>query len=315
MKKSQISYIPRLEINGVLLLDKPAGISSNHALVQVKRCLNAKKAGHTGTLDPFATGLLPLCFGEATKFSQDLLNANKTYITTVHLGISTSTGDTEGEIISKLDVPSLNDHQVEQILTQFRGEIKQIPPMYSALKRDGRPLYEYARQGIEFEREARDVVIHRLELINWQSPYLTLSVTCSKGTYIRVLGEDIGQAIGCGAHLKMLRRTQVGILTLDKAIKLSELKATSSDEISAHYLQPVDWLLKDSPTIRLTEKLAFRYRNGQRLAVYKEGISVSNGEGRYRIYTESGIFMGTALFQHGVLAPERLMSFFSSSTV
>ncbi len=311
MKKNQPARRPRLDIDGVLLLDKPAGISSNDALIQAKRYFNAKKAGHTGTLDPFATGLLPLCFGEATKFSQDLLNADKTYETIVHLGIQTDTGDTEGETVREADVPDLTVEQIDAVLNQFRGAIKQVPPMYSALKRDGRPLYEYARKGIELEREARDIVIHDLTLIDWQKPYLRLSVTCSKGTYIRVLGEDIGNAIGCGAHLHTLRRTKVGSLTLEKSIPLPILKETqdSDQETKNSHLQSVDWLLSDSPVIRLTDELTARYRNGQRLSVAKENIKVEFHAERYRVYSPDGTFLGTAqLRSDGVLAPERLVA-------
>jgi len=311
MKRGQLPRKPRLDIDGVLLLDKPAGISSNDALIQAKRCFNAKKAGHTGTLDPFATGLLPLCFGEATKFSQDLTNADKTYETIVHLGISTDTGDTEGTVVSEKPVPELAVQEIEQVLEGFHGVIKQIPPMYSALKRDGRPLYEYARKGIELEREAREVIIHKLEIIDWHTPYLTLSVTCSKGTYIRVLGEDIGKAIGCGAHLKMLRRTQVGALSLDQAVGLQVLQETqeASQEDKNRYLKPVDWLLSDSSAVTLPDALSMRFRNGQRLSVIKENIPVSGGEGRCRVYEASGIFLGTAqLRPDGVLAPERLVA-------
>ncbi len=306
-----MSRRPRLDIDGVLLLDKPAGMSSNDALIQAKRCFNAKKAGHTGTLDPFATGLLPLCFGEATKFSQDLLNADKTYETVVQLGISTETGDTEGTVISETAVPAMTVGEIDRVLDRFRGDIQQVPPMYSALKRDGRPFYEYARQGIELEREARHVTIHKLEIIDWQSPYLTLSVTCSKGTYIRVLGEDIGKAIGCGAHLRMLRRTRVGVLTVDQAVVLSVLQEMQdiSQEDRNDYLKPVDWLLSDSPAVTLSDMLRVRYRHGQRLSVIKENIPVPEGEGRYRIYDASGVFLGTAqLHDDGVLAPERLVA-------
>ncbi len=303
--------MPRLDIDGVLLLDKPAGISSNDALIQAKRYFNARKAGHTGTLDPFATGLLPLCFGEATKFSQDLLNADKTYQTVVQLGVSTDTGDTEGTVISEARVPVLTDGAVEQVLERFRGSIQQVPPMYSALKRGGKPLYEYARQGMELEREAREVVIHKLELVEWRPPYLTLSVTCSKGTYIRVLGEDIGKAIGCGAHLRMLRRTQVGALTLAQSVGLPVLQETSDapQMDKNRHLKPIDWLLSDSPSLTLSDGLSGRYRHGQRLSIIKENIPVPGGEGRYRIYDPSGTFLGTAqLRADGILAPERLVA-------
>ena len=196
----------RVPVHGVLLLDKQVGVSSNDALIKAKWLLSALKAGHTGTLDPFATGLLPLCFGEATKFAQDLLDADKTYETVVHLGITTNTGDTEGEAIETKPV-DVTREQIDVVLAQFRGDILQVPPMYSALKRDGKPLYEYARAGITLEREARPVTIHLLEFVDYQAPFLTLRVQCSKGTYIRALGEDIGAALGCGAHLNCLLYT------------------------------------------------------------------------------------------------------------
>jgi tRNA pseudouridine55 synthase len=212
------------DLDGVLLLDKPVGLSSNDALIKAKRVLNAKKAGHTGTLDPFATGLLPLCFGEATKFSQDLLEADKTYETIVHLGQTTDTGDTEGEVIDTRDV-NVTLEQIDAVLAQFRGPIAQVPPMYSALKRDGKPLYEYARAGITLEREARNVIIHKLELISYEAPFLKLSVTCSKGTTSACWARISASALGCGAHLNALRRTQVGALTTEHMITLDALVA------------------------------------------------------------------------------------------
>lgn len=297
----------RLLLDGVLLLDKPVGLSSNDALIKAKRLLNAKKAGHTGTLDPFATGLLPLCFGEATKFSQDLLEADKTYETVVHLGIRTSTGDTEGETLEQRDVAATRE-QIEAVLAQFRGAIEQVPPMHSALKRDGKPLYEYARQGITLERAARQVTIHALELLAYEAPFLTLRVTCSKGTYIRVLGEDIGAALGCGAHLKALRRTQVGSLTLDGCVTLEQLAAIEEARRVA-LLAPVDALLSTFPAVELPEVLAQRFLHGQRLALGKENVSLPQAEGRVRVYAqEGGRLLGTALLQaYGVLAPERLV--------
>jgi tRNA pseudouridine55 synthase len=297
----------RVPVHGVLLVDKAAGYSSNDALIKAKRLLNAQKAGHTGTLDPFATGLLPLCFGEATKFAQDLLEADKTYETVVHLGIHTSTGDTEGEIVATCEVSTTRD-RIEAALARFRGEIDQIPPMYSALKRDGKPLYEYARAGITLEREARRVTIHALQLIDYQAPYLRLQVTCSKGTYIRVLGEDIGAALGCGAHLQALRRTGVGDLTLDRAITLEQLAEAPETERES-LLAPVDRLLSSFPMIALNDELARRFLHGQRLALGKEDMLVPEAEGRFRIYRQSdGQLLGTAqLVEFGVLAPERLV--------
>lgn len=298
----------RVPVHGVLLLDKPVGLSSNDALIKAKRLLNAEKAGHTGTLDPFATGLLPLCFGEATKFAQDLLDADKTYETVVHLGVTTATGDTEGEILDTREV-DVSRLQIEQALSQFTGDIQQIPPMYSALKRDGKPLYEYARAGVTLEREARAVRIHQLTLIDFQSPYLTLRVCCSKGTYIRVLGEDIGAALGCGAHLNALRRVQVGDLTIGGAVTLEGF--AELDEASRQSaLAPVDALLTSFPKIQLSEDLAKRFLHGQRLALGKEDVSLPDGEGRVRVYRQlDDALLGTGRMQaYGVLAPERLIA-------
>lgn len=297
----------RVPVHGVLLLDKGVGMSSNDALVQAKRLLNARKAGHTGTLDPFATGLLPLCFGEATKFSQDLLEADKTYETCVHLGVTTATGDTEGEVLQRCAVDASLE-QVEAVLTRFRGEIEQVPPMHSALKRDGKPLYEYARAGVTLEREARRVTIHALELLDYRPPFLDLRVSCSKGTYIRVLGEDIGAALGCGAHLQTLRRTGVGRLNIDQALPLERLGALSESE-RASLLAPVDALLSSFPALHLPPALAERFLHGQRLALGKEGIAMP-GPGRVRVYRQdTANLLGSAiLHEHGVLAPERLIA-------
>jgi tRNA pseudouridine55 synthase len=295
---------PRDPVDGVLLLDKPVGLSSNDALIRAKRVMNAKKAGHTGTLDPFATGLLPLCFGEATKFSQDLLEADKTYDATVHLGIMTNTGDTEGETIETRAV-DVTLEQIEAALARFRGPILQVPPMYSALKRDGKALYEYAREGITLEREARPVTIHGLELIGYEAPMLKIRVTCSKGTYVRVLGEDIGAALGCGAHLNALRRIQVGALTAETMITLDALQA-HAEPLSL--LAPVDALLSSFPSVELTPELAKRFLNGQRLALGKEAVMVPQALGRVRVYHE-GKLLGTAnLQEYAILAPERLIA-------
>lgn len=295
---------PRDLVNGVLLLDKPVGFSSNDALIKAKRVLNAKKAGHTGTLDPFATGLLPLCFGEATKFSQDLLESDKTYLATVHLGITTTTGDTEGEAVETKPVDVTLD-QIEAALARYRGPILQTPPMYSALKRDGKALYEYAREGIVLEREARPVTIHALTLVAYDAPFLKIAVTCSKGTYVRVLGEDIGAALGCGAHLNALRRTEVGPLTIEGMITLDDLLA-HPDPLSL--LQPVDALLSSFPALELTPELARRFLQGQRLALGKEDIVVPEQQGRVRIYHD-GSLLGTGILgEYAILAPERLIS-------
>ncbi|MFS2017453.1 tRNA pseudouridine(55) synthase TruB [Massilia sp. CT11-108] len=295
---------PRDLVDGVLLIDKPVGLSSNDALIKAKRVVNAKKAGHTGTLDPFATGLLPLCFGEATKFSQDLLEADKTYDAVVHLGITTTTGDTEGEAVETRPV-NVTVEQIEAALAKFRGPILQIPPMYSALKRDGKALYQYAREGITLEREARPVTIHKLEMLAYDAPMLTIRVTCSKGTYVRVLGEDIGAELGCGAHLNALRRIQVGALTVDGMVTLEQLQAHDNP---LSLLAPVDALLSSFPRVELTPELAARFLNGQRLALNREPVTLPETPGRVRVYHGDKL-LGTAILQdYGVLAPERLIA-------
>lgn len=297
----------RVPVHGVLLLDKAAGVSSNGALIAVKRLFNAEKAGHTGTLDPFATGLLPLCFGEATKFAQDLLEADKTYEATVHLGVTTTTGDTEGEPVSSLPVET-DAAQIEQILQRFRGPIAQVPPMYSALKRDGKPLYDYARAGITLEREARNVTIHSLVSLDYAAPLLRIRVTCSKGTYVRVLGEDIGAALGCGAHLSALRRTAVGSLSLKQAVNLDSLGDTA-DALRPQFLLPVDALLSSFPLIELDAELTRRFLHGQRLALGVEDIVLPASPGRVRVYGVNRQLLGTGqLLETSVLAPERLIS-------
>lgn len=307
MAKNQIKIL-RQAIDGVLLLDKPVGWSSNDALIKVKRLLNAKKAGHTGTLDPFATGLLPLCFGEATKFAQDLLDADKSYEAVVHLGVKTTTGDTEGDVIETREV-DVTQSQIAAVLLQFTGEIDQVPPMYSALKRDGKPLYEYARAGITLDRVARRVCIRALECIQYDAPYLTLRVTCSKGTYIRVLGEDIGAVLGCGAHLQALRRTQVGALSLGHAMTLDAVIAIP-EALRSQSLAPVDALLSSFPEISLPESLSARFLQGQRLSLAKEGLVCPVEQGRARVYRQSDArLLGTGqIVEFGVLAPERLIS-------
>lgn len=304
----------RLKIDGVLLLDKPAGLSSNDVLVRAKRLLNAEKVGHTGTLDPFATGLLPLCFGEATKFAQDLLEADKTYEAVLHLGIRTDTGDTEGNVLSQCR-PDVSEALFRSILPRFTGEILQTPPMYSALKRDGKPLYEYARAGITLEREARPVTIRALELIRFDAPYAHVAVTCSKGTYIRVLAEDIGNALGCGAHLNALRRTAVGPLRLsENRVQTLESMQEIPAEARLAALAPVDALLQTFPPVVLPEALAQRFLQGQRLALGKENLALPSSHGRVRVYVQAAPqaavrLLGTAqLASYGVLAPERLVA-------
>ncbi len=300
---------PRRDVHGVLLLDKPIGWSSNDALIRAKRLLWAKKAGHTGTLDPLATGLLPLCFGEATKFSQDLLEADKTYETVVRLGIKTSTADAEGEVLSERPVV-VTPEQLRAAVGRFIGEIDQVPPMHSALKKDGKPLYEYARAGQTVERAARRVTIRAIDVLatdlDATEPTVTLRVCCSKGTYIRTLGEDLGEALGCGAHLVALRRTQVGSLTLDGAVTLQALEAASEDQRAA-LLAPVDALLQTLPRVELDAEDSRRFLHGQRLPLR---LSLPGAE-QVRVYGargEAGLsLLGVAAWQDGVLRPERLV--------
>ncbi|PEH83851.1 tRNA pseudouridine(55) synthase TruB [Burkholderia gladioli] len=297
--------VPRRLLDGVLLLDKPIGLSSNDALIRAKRLYLAKKAGHTGTLDPLASGLLPLCFGEATKFSQDLLEADKTYEATMRLGIRTTTGDAEGEAIETREVQA-DRAAIEAVLPRFLGEIVQVPPMYSALKRDGKPLYEYARAGQTVEREGRQVTIHLLELLDCALPDVSFRVTCSKGTYVRTLAEDIGEALGCGAHLVALRRTGVGALTLEHAVTLDALSDAEAAERD-RWLQPVDALLSTFVRVQLTAEEAKRFRHGQRLRLASvPELGVQDGD-RVRVYDEAECLLGVARLSEGVLAPERLV--------
>ena len=306
MTAPQRPRVPRRALDGVLLLDKPIGLSSNDALIRAKRLYLAKKAGHTGTLDPLASGLLPLCFGEATKFSQDLLEADKTYEATMRLGIRTTTGDAEGEAIETREL-TCDQAAVEAALARFRGEIIQVPPMYSALKRDGKPLYEYARAGQVVEREGRAVTVHVLELLACALPDVRFRVTCSKGTYVRTLAEDIGEALGCGAHLVALRRTAVGALTLEHAVTLDALSDAAEGERDT-WLQPVDALLSTFPAVQLDAEAARRFLHGQRLRIADLAVTrdAANAE-RVRVYAAQGRLLGVAKMGDGVLAPERLV--------
>ena len=229
-------------VHGVVLLNKPLGLSSNQALQKVRRLFQAEKAGHTGALDPLATGMLPLCFGEATKFSQFLLDADKRYITKVALGVRTTTGDAEGDVLTTEPVPDLTDEGLESLLDRFRGDIEQIPPMYSALKHEGKPLYEYARQGIVIERKRRAVTISNLTVLERTETSLTLDISCTKGTYIRTIGEDVGEALGCGAHLAALHRVSSAGYSPQDMITLEEFEAIAEGgypELDKHLL-PMD---------------------------------------------------------------------------
>jgi tRNA pseudouridine55 synthase len=298
-----------IRIDGVVLLDKPAGMSSQGAVTAVKRAFNADKAGHTGTLDPMATGLLPICLGEATKYSQDLLEADKSYIAKVKFGSRTDTGDAEGQIIEVLPLPAFADEfaikvALDALLPKFTGPITQVPPMYSALKRDGKPLYEYARAGIELERVPREITIHAIRWTNIHWPEATLEVSCSKGTYIRVLAEDIGNTLGCGAHLVGLRRTEVGHLNLEQSFTMESIQQGLQD--SSNYILPVDALLQTLPHLTVDELQAKRLEMGQRVPLNLPSI-----EALVRIYRATAAphnFIGTADWRSGVLHPKRLIS-------
>ncbi len=289
-------------LHGVLLIDKPSGITSTAALARARRALRAEKGGHTGTLDPMASGLLPLCFGEATKFASDLLDADKSYAATVRLGINTDTGDAEGQAVLTREV-AVDRAALDAVLEDFRGPIEQVPPMYSALKRDGRPLYDYARQGITVERAARGVTIHALDVTAFEGDTLAIVVHCSKGTYIRTLAEDIGNRLGCGGHLIALRRLTVGSLALGASIALEALERLEPEERDAHVL-PIDTLIAGLPRIDLEHELARRFVEGQRLAWSDTSI-----QGRVRVYRDDDTLLGTGLVGYDDrLAPVRLVA-------
>lgn len=288
-------------VSGVFLLDKPVGFSSNQALQQVKRLYQAEKAGHTGSLDPFATGLLPICLGEATKFSHFLLDADKTYRATLCLGVTTTTGDTEGEVLSSVIVNVTRD-AMERAVAQFKGDIRQVPPMYSALKHEGKPLYEYARAGIEIERPARDVTIHDIVLEEMTGNVAVIKVSCSKGTYIRTLAEDIGKVLGCGAHLTQLRRLETGGFTLAEAMTLEQLESMTLEQRDS-VLLPADELIGNLPAVVLDSESAYYLGRGQ--SVWKSG---QIPEGFLRLYEAPDRFLGLGeLDADGKVAPRRLV--------
>lgn len=297
------------QIDGVLLFDKPLELSSNDALQKVRRLFQAEKAGHTGTLDPLATGLLPICFGEATKFSNALLEAGKTYRALLRLGQTTTTGDAEGEITAEHPV-DIQQSDVDAVLARFRGEIHQLPPMHSALKHQGKPLYEYIRKGETIERELRSVVIHELVLNSFfgneaeklmAGHPMDITVRCSKGTYVRTLAEDIGAALGCGAHLIGLRRTAIAHFDLKDGYNLQQLEAMTVAERDACIL-PLESLMPDVPMLQLDAVQVKRLAQGQRL-----GLDTALPDGKVRLHGPQG-FIGVGLLQGRRLAPGRLLS-------
>jgi len=286
-------------VDGVLLLDKPAGLSSNAALQRAKRLYRAQRAGHTGTLDPLATGLLPICFGEATKFAQALLDADKSYAALVRLGTTTTTGDAEGSVIEHRGV-ALSRHDIERVLPAFTGRIEQVPPRHAALRHEGRRYYEYARRGVEIPRRPREVEVRELELRSWQAPDLELAIRCSKGTYIRALAEDVGAALGCGAHLAALRRTATGGFALGGATTLAALEELAEAERDA-LLRPADVLVDALPRLDLVGTEAWRFASGQALAL------PDLADGQLRVYA-GGAFAGVGVAAGGTLRPRRLIS-------
>jgi tRNA pseudouridine55 synthase len=273
------------DVHGVILLDKPAGLTSNRALQQVRRLLDARKAGHTGSLDPFATGMLPVCLGEACKTAAFMLDADKTYRAIVHLGQSTDTGDPEGRVRETAPVPQLDAAAIERVFERFRGPITQLPPMYSALKHRGQPLYRLARQGLEVDRTPREVTIHRLDLLDWDAPRLTFEVACSKGTYVRTLAEDISRGLGTCGHLVMLRRLAVAPFEESGMVTFEALRGAAAEGVEPEWLLPADAGLARWPVVRLKSDAAQRFRNGN-------PVPVAAGPGFVRVHGDHRLILG-----------------------
>lgn len=297
---------PRRPVDGILLLDKPQGMTSNKALQEIKHLLQAEKAGHTGSLDPLATGMLPICLGEASKFSQYLLDADKVYRARMRLGQKTTTADAEGEVTLERDVPALDGVAIEAALQRFRGRILQVPSMFSALKKDGRPLYELARKGVEVEREARPVDIYRLELLAAEPLFWDIEVACSKGTYIRNLVEDIGEVLGCGAHVTALRRLSAGPFAETQMVSLEQVRErieAGGREAADDLLLPSWAGLGDWPQVTLTETASYYLLQGQ--PVRSQGLPEA---GQVLLFEEGGRFLGMGeVTDDGRIAPKRLI--------
>ena len=294
------------DIHGLFLLDKPQGMSSNDIMQKVKRIFQANKAGHTGALDPLATGMLPICLGEATKFSQFLLDADKRYLVTAKLGERTDTSDAEGQIVETREV-KVKTPEILTALEQFRGEILQVPTMFSALKHNGKPLYEYARQGITVEREARPITIFELKFIEYNAPYLTLEVHCSKGTYIRTLVDDLGEVLSCGAHVTMLRRTAVADYPTEKMLDWNALQALAeSQDLSLldALLLPMDTAVAKLPALTLNESQTQGIGFGQRIKF----DNPNSLQGQVRLFSHENRFLGVAVIdENNVIRPQRLV--------
>ena len=293
------------DIDGILLLDKPSGITSNDIMQRVKRLYDARKVGHTGSLDKTATGLLPLCFGDATKFSGYLLDADKHYQARCSLGVETTTGDAAGEVVKEMPIPKLNQIQIDKVLKEFRGDIQQIPPMYSALKHKGQRLYKLAYQGIEVERPARPVTIHQLTLLSQDKNCFEIDVRCSKGTYIRTLAEDIGKRLGCGAHISSLRRLGVGPFSEKSMVEYSTLEelALEGQSYLDSKLLGIDTALMTLPEVRLIESVAFYVLQGQAVTV-----AHAPTDGLVRIYNSEDRFLGLGeVLEDGRIKPRRMV--------
>ena len=294
------------DIHGVFLLDKPQGMSSNDIMQKVKRIFQANKAGHTGALDPLATGMLPICLGEATKFSQFLLDADKRYLVTAKLGERTDTSDAEGQIVETREV-KVKTPEILTALEQFRGDILQVPTMFSALKHNGKPLYEYARQGITVEREARPITIFELNFIEYNAPYLTLEVHCSKGTYIRTLVDDLGEALGCGAHVTMLRRTAVADYPTEKMLDWHALQNLAEQQdlsLLDALLLPMDTAVAKLPALTLNESQTQGIGFGQRIKF----DNPNRLQGQVRLFSHENCFLGVAVIdENNVIRPQRLV--------
>jgi tRNA pseudouridine55 synthase len=292
-------------VHGIVLLDKPVGITSNRALQKVRGIFQARKAGHTGSLDPFATGMLPICLGESSKTSAFMLEAGKRYRATALLGEATTTGDIEGEIIQTCPVPDMDSADLAQSLEKFKGKIEQVPPMYSALKHEGKPLYEYARAGIEIERPARPVNIHAINLVQWKSPRLGFDVRCSKGTYIRTLAEDIATGLGSCAHLIQLRRLTVEPFETYSMVSLEQLQVAAEDGSLQKYLLPVDAGLPDWPIINLNEEQTGKFMHGNHSQLLAEDLP----QGNVRVYDSADALLGLAIVSPtGILKPNRVFN-------
>ena len=292
------------DVHGVFLLDKPQGVSSNDIMQKVKRLFQANKAGHTGALDPLATGMLPICLGEATKFSQFLLDADKRYVVTAKLGERTDTSDAEGQVVKTRPV-NVETSQILTALEQFRGDILQVPTMFSALKHNGKPLYEYARAGITVEREARPITIFELNFIEYQAPFLTLEVHCSKGTYIRTLVDDLGEVLGCGAHVTVLRRTAVADYPTEKMMTWDALQALAEQGDLDQHLLPIDTAVSKLPALKLNAEQSKGIGFGQRVKFANE----AKLRGQVRLFSDKNIFLGVALIDdNNVIRPQRLIT-------